>query len=71
MEEEYTADRTNRTSYIIVRVNARHGALVASDSSRGARDAMDHVADLKNGARRRLAQRRVPFTCEKVMTKHM
>jgi hypothetical protein len=29
MEEEYTADRINRTSYIIVRVNAHHGALVA------------------------------------------
>lgn len=25
----------------------------------------DHVADLRNGGRRRLAGRRVPFTCEK------
>jgi hypothetical protein len=28
----------------------------------------DHVADLLNGGRRRLAGRRVPFTCEKMIS---
>lgn len=30
---------------------------------------MDHVADLKNGGRRRLAKRRAPFTCRNLITK--
>ena len=64
MEEEY-ARKNETTSYITVRVDARDGDW---DWLKGERETpMDHVADLKNGGRRRLARRRALFTCEVII----
>lgn len=54
-----------RRPYIIERVDGDSGRL-----HRWERPSLkDHVADLKNGGGRRLAGRRVPFTCEKIVSK--